>query len=241
MVCVARRMLRAQLLVGERLARGRGEVVRVPAAHAGPSRARGCPRGARRAPPVPPSGRRRRQPAQPAADVQQARRVDGRDDLGPRRQDAAALVLEHRQRDGGVLDGEGAAEPAALGGVRQLQQLEPAHVREQPLGRVADARHAQRVAGGVQRDAPRVRRADVLHAEAADEELGELEEPAAERLRVRRQPLVALLARDAAAAVRAATPRTRTTARPPRPRRRPAPARPPAAAPAAAPRRGTRC
>ena len=118
----------AQLRVGERLARRGREVV--GAAHE--PRLRAPPAGSSRAPPPgssaarisarctartagPPSGRRRRQPAQPAADVQQARRVDGGHDLGARGQDVRALVGQHGQRDVGVLDGEGAAEAAALG------------------------------------------------------------------------------------------------------------------------------
>ncbi len=139
----------------------------------------------------------RAHPAQPAADVQQARRVDGGHHVGAGRHDVGALVREHRQQGIGVLDGEGAAEAAALGGLRQHQQFEPAHVREQPLGPVADARDPLRVARRVQGDTPRVRRGDVLHDEPANEELGEIEEPAAERFRGVGQPLVPRRARDA--------------------------------------------
>ena len=87
----------------------------------------------------------------------------------------AALVREHRARRLCVLDREGAAEAAALLGVGELDQLEPAHRPQQAKRRVADVRYAQRVACGVVRDAVRERRADVLDPESADEQLRELE------------------------------------------------------------------
>ena len=59
---------------------------------------------------------------------------------------------------------------------RKLDQLEAAHVLQQPQRRVADAGHAQRMARRVVRDAPCERRADVFDAEPAYEQLGELED-----------------------------------------------------------------
>ena len=176
-----------QLCVGERFARRGREVVRVAAAHSGAPAARMSARctaltlAPMRLSPPPMLSRHDESTAVTTS--------------APVATMLAHLSVEHRQRDVGVLDREGAAEAAALGGLRQLEQFEPAHTGEQPLGRVADPRHALRVARGMQRDAPRERRAHVLHAEAADEELGELEEPAAERLGVTREPVLPGLAR----------------------------------------------
>ena len=99
--------------------------------------------------------------------------------------------------DVGVLDREGAAEATTLGRLRQLQQLEPAYVREQPLRRVADARHPLRVAGRVQGDAadtdaptsstPRRRTRNSENSKSLS----------AERLRVPRELLLPGLARHA--------------------------------------------
>ena len=104
----------------------------------------------------------------PAAGAARRRCASGttrrrRSDLGAASRDGAHLSREHRQRDVGVLDREGAAEAAALGGARQLDQLEPAHRAQQPhaAGR-RRASDAQRVAGRVVGDAVRRSRADVL-------------------------------------------------------------------------------
>ena len=88
---------------------------------------------------------------------------------------APHLVGQHRGRGVGVLDREGAAEPAARVGRRQLDQVEPAHRAQQPQRLVADAQQPQRVAGRVVGHPMRVRRADVLDAEHVDEQLGQLE------------------------------------------------------------------
>ena len=112
-----------------------------------------------------------------AADVHQARGVDRRADLGARVEHAAQLVGEHRHRGVGVLDRERAAEAAALARPVELDQVDPAHGAQQPLGPVADVQRAQRVAGRVQRHAVRERGADVLDAEHVDRELGQLVAP----------------------------------------------------------------
>ena len=65
-----------------------------------------------------------RDPAQPAADVHQARRVAGRADLGAGGQHVADLVGQHRRRGVGVLQRERAAEPAAHVTLRQLDQVD---------------------------------------------------------------------------------------------------------------------
>ena len=107
--------------------------------------------------------------AQPAADLEQTRAVDRRADLSAARDDGGALVVEHRRRRLGVLHRKGAAEAAALLGAGHVDELQAAHVAQQLERRVADARHAQRVAGGVIRDAVRERRTDVGDPQLADE------------------------------------------------------------------------
>ena len=67
---------------------------------------RGSPRGA--------SCGRRPAARERAADLHQARAVDGRAHLGARVEDRPALVRHHRRRGLGVLDGERPAEAAAL-------------------------------------------------------------------------------------------------------------------------------
>ncbi len=141
--------------------------------------------------------RSRAAPGQAAADVHQARVVGGGEHLGARTLDRFALVGEHRAGDAGVLQRERAAEPAALLGARQLDQLDPAHLAQQPQRPVAQAQHAQAVAGRVVGHPVREGRADVGHAEHVDEQLGQLVgarrdrgHPAAQRLVVLGQPRV---------------------------------------------------
>ena len=101
----------------------------------------------------------------------------------PRVEHAAQLVGEHRHRGVGVLDRERAAEAAALLGLGQLDEVDPAHGPQQPPRPVADVQQPQRVAGRVQRDPVRERGADVDHAELVDQELGQLEQPAGDARR----------------------------------------------------------
>ena len=79
---------------------------------------------------------RTRQPAPPqaAADVHQARAVAGADAVRARRDDRRQLLVEHRRRDVGVLDGERAAEAAALLGLREVDELEPGTARRSRSG-----------------------------------------------------------------------------------------------------------
>src|SRR5205085_11456241 len=119
---------------------------------------------------------RRAPPREAAADLQQARAVDGGADLRPTLLDRRTLVREHRARGVRVLDRERAAEAAALLGSGQVDELETADLPQQPERRVTHVRHAQRVARRVIHDATGEARADVLDAEPADQELGELED-----------------------------------------------------------------
>ena len=109
--------------------------------------------------------------AQAAADVHQAGVVGRGADLGAGVEDAPQLVGQHRRRRVGVLDREGAAEAAALLGVRQLDEVDAAHRAQQPQRRVADLQQPQRVARRVVGHAVRERRADVLDPQPPDEEL----------------------------------------------------------------------
>jgi len=68
------------------------------------------------------------QPAEPAPDVHETRGVAGRQHLGSGAQDGAHLVGQHRGRGVSVLDREGAAEPAALVGIGQFDEVDAADV-----------------------------------------------------------------------------------------------------------------
>ena len=94
---------------------------------------------------------------------------------GAGRAHAAQLVVEHGQRDVGVLDREGAAEAAALLRVGQLDEVDVAHRAQQAQRLVPHPQRAQRVAGRVVGDAVRERGPHVLDAELVHEELGKLE------------------------------------------------------------------
>ena len=109
-----------------------------------------------------------------AADMHEARVVARRDDLRPGVEGAAQLVGEHGHRDVGVLDGEGAAEAAALRGLGQLDQVDAAYRPQQPHRRVAHAQLTQRMAGRVPGHPVGVVRPHVLYAELSGEELGQL-------------------------------------------------------------------
>ena len=65
------------------------------------------------------------------ADVHQARVVAGDEHLGSGLAHVARLVGAHRDRGVGVLEREGAAEAAALLGLRQVDEGQPAHLLEQ--------------------------------------------------------------------------------------------------------------
>ena len=86
-------------------------------------------------------------PAQAAADVHEARVVGGGAHLGAAcRARARSLSASIADRRVGVLDREGAAEAAALGRVRQLDEVDAAHGAQQPQRPVADVQ--QRAASG---------------------------------------------------------------------------------------------
>jgi hypothetical protein len=121
-------------------------------------------------------------PRQAAADVHQAGGVAGGAQLGTGGQHVAHLVSQHGCRSVGVLERERAAESAALVGGGQLDQVQPAHVPQQPQGLVADTEHSQRVTGRVVGHPVREGGADVLDTEHVDEQLGELVRAGGHRL-----------------------------------------------------------
>ena len=92
----------------------------------------------------------------------------------------AQLVGQHRHRGVGVLDRERAAEAAALA-ARAARPGRSAHARSSRSGGSPTPQQPQRVARRVVGDAVREARADVLDAEHVDDELGQLEQPAATR------------------------------------------------------------
>ena len=94
--------------------------------------------------------------------------------LGAGLADVPRLVGAHGHRGVGVLDGEGAAEAAALLGAGSSTRSMPRTARSSRARPVADAEHPQRVAGRVVGHPVREVRADVGHPEHVDEELGQL-------------------------------------------------------------------
>ena len=105
-------------------------------------------------------------------------------------QHAAHLVGQHGGGGVRVLDRERAAEAAAGVGVRQLDQVDPGHVAQQPERPVADPQQPQRVAGRMVGDPVRVVGADVLHAEHVDQQLGQFVGAGGHRLGAAGQRLV---------------------------------------------------
>lgn len=93
--------------------------------------------------------------------------------LGAGGQGAADLVLAHGGGDVGVLDGEGAAEAAALLGTGQLPQLQALDRFEEPAWPLPQAQGPQPVAGGVVGDGVREAGADIGDTKDVDQELGE--------------------------------------------------------------------
>jgi hypothetical protein len=73
-----------------------------------------------------------------AADLKQARVVQGRARLGAGVEDVPDLVGEDRRGRVGVLDRERPAEAATLGALRKVDELEPANCPQQSVRRVAD-------------------------------------------------------------------------------------------------------
>nr|BFE82286.1 hypothetical protein GCM10020093_048870 [Planobispora longispora] len=109
--------------------------------------------------------------AQGSADVHQAGVVGGAEHLGAGGHDVVHLVGAHGGGDGRVLDGEGAAEAAALLRARERDQLQAPDAPQQPGGAVAEMEPAQGVAGRVVDHPVREGGADVGHPEDVDQEL----------------------------------------------------------------------
>src|SRR5829696_9858136 len=72
--------------------------------------------------------------AEASADVHQARVVPCRADLGLGVEDASDLVREHRGGGVRVLDRESSAEPAALLGLGELDEVDAPHVLQELQG-----------------------------------------------------------------------------------------------------------
>ena len=86
----------------------------------------------------------------------------------------AGFVRQHRRGDVGILDGECAAEAAALVDGRQIDELNAAHIPQQPKGNVAQVQAAQGMAAGVVGHAMRISGASVFHAKLVHQKFGEL-------------------------------------------------------------------
>jgi len=114
--------------------------------------------------------------AEGAADVHEAGVIGAGAGFGARAEDALELVGEHGGGDVGILDGEGAAEAAALVGVGEWEEGEAFDLLEEVGGFGAEVERAEAVAGGVEGDGMGVEGADVGDAELVGEEFGELED-----------------------------------------------------------------
>ncbi len=106
--------------------------------------------------------------------MHQAGIVRGTQHLGLGLLNGGHLVGAHRGGNVGVLDGERAAEAAA--GLRrgQLDQLQPAHLAQQPQWRVAHPEHPQRMAGGVISHPVREVRTHVGHPQHVHQQGGQV-------------------------------------------------------------------
>ncbi len=134
---------------------------------------------------------------QPAADLQQARAVDRRAELG-----ADLLESRHTCRRPSRSTSR-RFSPRTFRRSRSTRwraarstSSSPSTLRQQAERRVADARDPQRMTGRVVRNAMRERGADVVEAAMPHEVLGQLEEPRAEILQLHGQAFVASLPRD---------------------------------------------
>ena len=136
------------------------------------------------------------QPGQAAADMHQAGTVPSRAHLGPGGQHVAHLVGQHSRRSIGVLQREGAAEPAAHLGIRQFHQVQATDLAQQPDRPVTDPQQPQRVAGGVIGDPVRVVSPHVLNTEHVGEQLGQLVGAGGHRFGAARERLVSVPPRD---------------------------------------------
>jgi hypothetical protein len=110
-----------------------------------------------------------------AGDVQQAAAVARNHPRRAGRQDVVHLVMDHGARDGGVLDGEGPAESAALALALELHQFDVRQLPDQALGILDDPHLPQGVAGGVPGDFQGVASVLEPHTEHPHHELGPLE------------------------------------------------------------------
>jgi len=114
--------------------------------------------------------------AEGAADVHEAGVIGAGAGFGVGAEDALELVREHGGGDVGILDGEGAAEAAALVGVGEFNEGEAFDLLEEVGGLGAKVERAEAVAGGVEGDGVGVEGTDVGEAELVGEEFRELED-----------------------------------------------------------------
>src|SRR6266699_6974050 len=95
---------------------------------------------------------RRSAARQPAADLHETAGVARDHGVDSRRLDRLDLLVEHRYRDLRVLHRERSSEAATRFGIRQLDQLGPAHVAQQAPWLALQPEVAQAVTGVVPRD-----------------------------------------------------------------------------------------
>lgn len=95
----------------------------------------------------------------------------GDDNIGLGLQCAGAFHFAHGGGDGGEFCGKGAAKTAASFGRAHLNQLKPAHFREQFARRTFDVQFAQTVAAVVKNYLVRKARAEIGDTEFADQKI----------------------------------------------------------------------
>ena len=125
---------------------------------------------------------------QAAVDVHQATVVAGGDDLGVSAEDSVELLIEHGAGDVGILDGEGAAEAAALLEAWKRDEIDVADGAKKRRRTIAELERAQTVAAGVIGDPMWEDRVEVGDAEAFCEKLGELVDTRKKRFNLRDEP-----------------------------------------------------
>ena len=127
-----------------------------------------------------------------AVDLHQAGVVEGGDYVSSSVDDARVLFGEHGGRNICILDGEGAAEAAALFLIWELYELQVADGAEQLAGSIADVQHAEGVAGRVVSDFLGELGAYVFEGETIGKQFGELEDAGKEAAHVGQEGRIVL-------------------------------------------------
>ena len=114
--------------------------------------------------------------AERAADMQEARIIGSGADFRAGVENAANFVGKHGSGYVGILDGEGAAEAAALINTCKRRERKAADSLQETLRFVANLKRTERMTRHVQRDGMREERTDIGDTEFIYEQLGKFED-----------------------------------------------------------------